>query len=268
MKRTILAILVLLSLAISLEIAPASAGSTQSSGNSIVGKWIGHLDGESVLSDGTTKSFSADYITTYNSDGTYIEEAIRYNSDGTYSFVGLPDYIYTGKWIQNGNTIREMGDINSIGEGGGSTESTLTGNTISGIDTYSYGGSGSSTTKRWTKTREGLSEPSGQSVSSENEAAISSGSVTNPQDAEAWYYEGKGRLDSLLYDPPASMRNPASPPADKLEELLFYFDKAIELNPQYLGAWYYKFKTLKALGWKTEADAAYAKVVEIGGVPG
>jgi len=133
--------------------------STQSSGSSIVGKWIGHLDGESVLSDGTTKPFSADYITTYNSDGTYIEEAIRYNSDGTYSFVGLPDYIYTGKWIQNGNTIREMGDVNSIGQGGGSTESTLTGNTISGIDTYSYGGS--STTKRWTQTRAELSEPSG-----------------------------------------------------------------------------------------------------------
>jgi tetratricopeptide (TPR) repeat protein len=50
----------------------------------------------------------------------------------------------------------------------------------------------------------------------------------------------------------------------KYDEAIMAFDKAIEINPQYVAAWAGKSIVLKALGRTTEANAAFARTKELG----
>jgi Flp pilus assembly protein TadD len=48
------------------------------------------------------------------------------------------------------------------------------------------------------------------------------------------------------------------------DEAIDAFDKAIEINPEYAGAWNNKGVALKLIGRTKESDAAYAKAKEPG----
>jgi tetratricopeptide (TPR) repeat protein len=72
-------------------------------------------------------------------------------------------------------------------------------------------------------------------------------SASGQQTAEGWFNKGVALADLGKYD-----------------EAIRAFDKAIEINPQYVAAWAGKSIVLKALGRTAEADAAFAKVKELG----
>jgi tetratricopeptide (TPR) repeat protein len=109
----------------------------------------------------------------------------------------------------------------------------------------------------------------------------SSGSITNPQDADAWVNKGLTLEDQRKYDEAVTAYDKAIEldPGNveawfrkgftlrlqgKYDEAIKAFDKAIELNPRYEVAWYNKGYTLELLGRTAEANAVYAKAKELG----
>jgi tetratricopeptide (TPR) repeat protein/murein DD-endopeptidase MepM/ murein hydrolase activator NlpD len=278
------------------SIQQESPTTAQGSDNSVIGKWIGHYEGEVPTKEGIMP-VNGDYIMDYYSDGTYKSQPINYNSDGVYSIIEARDYDETGKWVQNGNNIRQFDFEMNLEkwaresgnpyhrEGDNEAVSTITGNTMSGTSSYSNKwGSGWS---RWSRNREGIEEsgnyggaasniPS-DSASDSVPALIKTGNdlrfkgkyeeainaydkaiELDPENADVWLYKGWALIGDAW-----SFNGQASSVQDKYEESLQAFDKAIDYRPNDDSAFEGKAEALYGQGKYDEAIKAYDRAIEI-----
>lgn len=96
----------------------------------------------------------------------------------------------------------------------------------------------------------------------------------NPQYADAWFSKGlcyirlaeslKRQSELCGIDLRILCRQTIGCYEDAYEKAITCFEKATEINPQYVEAWSNKVAALKTLGRETEAEAAFAKANEVG----
>ncbi len=196
---------------------------TQSSENSVVGKW--------------KFLFYCDSCGELGEPGT-ITTTINFNADGTVTYENGDTYY----WEQHGNNIRWQHDPEYVGDTLKSWQCWFTHEGTITIDTMG----GTAVCRRLPGAQEDIIGSWSAKRISDVDSGNRDEGVSDVQSAEDWFNKGKALYAQAKYG-----------------EAVTAFDKAIEIDPQHYGAWAKKADCLTAVGRDEEAIEAAERAIEI-----
>jgi tetratricopeptide (TPR) repeat protein len=227
--------------------APVTPTATQGSGDSVVGRWAFHFKEESWESSSREVTHDDDLadewvsIIDFYNDGTFTDSYIRKDITGAQNDI---TGVFTGEWIQDGNTIHLQYNQENYAHEYGNYENSeslsgiIEGNIMSGAGSFLSHG---------TNLR-----------SLDADLGSYSYDITGKLSWTASKIDNKGNVlsDQSKYNDEALESFNAGcafRQQNKPVEAIRAFDRAIELNPQYLEAWINKGFTLEQMGNYEEA---------------